>query len=96
MAVLGNELSHITDFKGRGFLELALWAMRYLFVKRRAKIERATDMDTIEHGLGWQLYAWAEYFVNESHPNKHYRKMREKKYLRPDKILAYMKSHHLK
>ncbi len=96
VAVLGHELSHVNDFKSRGFFELAFWGLRYLFVKQRTKIERGTDEDTIEHGLGRQLYEWAEYFLHESTANKHYRKMREKKYLHPDEILAYMKSFQLK
>lgn len=91
VAVLGHELAHVTDFKGRGFLELVMWALRYLFAKQSSKIERLTDMNTIEHGLGWPLYRWAEYFINESKANKHYRKIRQKKYLHPDEIAAYIR-----
>ncbi len=92
IAVLGHELSHVTDFKSRGFFDLALFALRYLFVKQSTKIERSTDKNTIEHGLGWPLYQWAEYFINKSNANKHYRKMRQRKYLHPYEILAYMES----
>lgn len=90
-AVLGHELSHVTDFKSHGFLELLIWGLRYLFVKQSTKIERLTDKSTIQHGLGWPLYQWAEYFINESNANKHYRKIRQRRYLHPDEILAYIK-----
>lgn len=37
VAVLGHELSHVTDFKSRGFFELALWALRVSFCKAKCK-----------------------------------------------------------
>ncbi len=90
VAVIGHELAHIVDFKSRGFLDLALWGLKYLFVKTSIKIERKTDKIAIRHGLGWPLYYWADYILNQSTANKHYRKIKEKKYMHPDEILQYM------
>ena len=95
VAVIGHELAHIVDFKSRGFFDLALWGLKYLFVKTSTKIERKTDRITIQHGLGWPLYDWADYVLNQSAPHKHYKKIKEKKYMQPDEILQYMKLHKL-
>ncbi len=95
VAVIGHELAHIVDFRGRGLFDLALWGLKYLFVKTSTKIERKTDRITIQHGLGWPLYYWADYVLNESKANKHYKKIKEKKYMQPDEILRYMVSNNL-
>ncbi|MEP6584417.1 MAG: hypothetical protein ABJA90_09120 [Ginsengibacter sp.] len=95
IAVIGHELAHVVDFKSRGFLDLALWGLKYLFVKTSTNIERQTDKIAIRHGLGWPLYFWADYVLNQSTANKHYKKIKEKKYMHPDEILQYMASHKL-
>ena len=95
VAVIGHELAHIVDFKSRGFFDLALWGLKYLFVKTSTKIERKTDRITIQHGLRWPLYYWADYILNQSTANKRYKKIKEKKYMHPDEILQYMTLHKL-
>ncbi len=95
VAVIGHELAHVVDFRGRGFFDLALWGLKYLFVKTSTKIERKTDRITILHGLGWPLYYWADFILNQSTANKHYKKIKEKKYMHPDEILQYMTLHKL-
>lgn len=95
VAVIGHELAHIADFKSRGFFDLTLWGLKYLFVKTSTGIERKTDRITIRHGLGWPLYYWADYILNRSTANKRYKKLKEKKYMHPDEILQYMRLHKL-
>lgn len=95
VAVMGHELAHIVDFKSRGFFDLAFWGLKYLFVKTSIKIERKTDKIAIRHGLGWPLYYWADYVLNQSTANKHYKKIKERKYMHPDEILQYMTLHKL-
>ncbi len=95
VALIGHELAHVLDFKSRGFFDLAWWGAGYLFVKQRTKIEMLADKTTIKHGLGWQLYHWADFVLNQSTANKRYIKMKETKYLLPEKILRYMKKNGL-
>lgn len=71
------------------------WGFTYLFVKQRTKIEKSADQTTVLHGLGWQLYLWADYVLNKSTANKNYLKMKQTKYLSPAKILRYMKENGL-
>lgn len=95
VAVIGHELAHVVDFKSRGFFDMALWGLKYLFIKTSTKIERKTDRITIQHGLGLHLYYWADFILNHSTANKHYKKIKEKKYMHPDEILKYMRLHKL-
>ncbi len=95
VAVIGHELAHIVDFRSRGFFDLALWGLKYLFVKTSTRIERKTDRITIKHGLGWPLYYWSDYILNKSTANKRYKKIKEKKYLHPEEILQYMAANNL-
>ena len=95
VALIGHELAHILDFKSRGFLEMAWWGLSYMFTKHRTKIEKIADKTSIKHGLGRQLYHWANFVLNHSTANKHYLKMKDSKYLLPDEILRYMKEYNL-
>ena len=47
VAVIGHELAHIIDFKSRGLFDLALWGLKYLFVKTSTKNERKKDIRSI-------------------------------------------------
>ena len=95
VALIGHELAHVLDFKSRGFLDMVWWGLGYLFIKQRTKIETLADKTTIKHGLGWQLYHWADFVLHYSGANKHYLKMKESKYLLPSEILRYMKENGL-
>ena len=81
VAVIGHELAHVVDFKSRGFFDMAWWGITYLFVKQRTKIEKGQIRSTIQHGLGWPLYHWADFVLNQSTANKHYKKMKRTKYM---------------
>ncbi len=90
VAVIAHELAHVADFKRRSFFDMVWWGISYLIVKQRTKIEMRTDQSTIKHGLGWPLYQWADFVLYHSTANKRYKKIKETKYMQPDKILKYM------
>ncbi|MEP6927642.1 MAG: hypothetical protein ABI834_08400 [Ginsengibacter sp.] len=91
VAVLGHELAHVTDFKNRSFFDMVWWGLSYLIVKQRTKIEIRTDKSTIRHGLGWPLYNWANFVLNYSKANEHYKRIRQTKYMQPNEISEYIK-----
>lgn len=95
VALIGHELAHVADFKNRNFFDMVWWGVTYLFVKQRTKIEKSADQATVRHGLGWQLYLWADYVLNKSTANKNYLKLKQTKYLSPAQILRYMKENGL-
>jgi len=90
VSVIGHELAHVSDFKRRSFFDMVWWGLSYLIVKQRTKIELRTDETTIEHGLGWPLYYWADYVLYHSTANKRYKKIKQTKYMQPRQILQYM------
>jgi hypothetical protein len=90
VAAIAHELAHVMDFKSRNFLGMTRWGGNYLFEKSIAKIERRTDKIVIEHGLGWQLYKWTDFVLNNSASDKRYLKMRRERYLLPNEIKEYI------
>lgn len=95
IAVIGHEFAHVTDFKSRSFFDMILWGFKYLFVKQQTTIEIRADKLTIRHGLGWPLYYWADFLLNHSKANKHYKRIKETRYMQPDEILEFMYKHKL-
>ena len=93
VAVIGHELAHVADFKTRRLFGMIWWGLNYQFVKQRTRIELRTDESTIEHGLGWPLYHWADFVLNHSNANKRYIRMKGSRYMLPDEILQYMKKY---
>lgn len=90
VAVIAHELAHVMDFKRRSFFGMALWGVRYLFVKQRARIEKRADELVIRRGLGTQLYLWADFVLHYSTVRKHYLKIKQTRYLLPDEIKKYI------
>lgn len=87
VGLIGHELAHVKIFKQKRFFELLFWGFKYLFQKQQKKLEIQTDELTIKMGLGWPLFAWADYVINHSHAKESYIKMKENKYLSPTQIL---------
>lgn len=59
--------------------------------KNRIKIERKTDVSTIEHGLGFQLYNFVDYVLNQSSANSEYKDFKRLNYLHLSEILEIIK-----
>lgn len=61
IGVLGHELAHIADYNTKNTFQLLGLSFGMLSAKYVDKFEWNTDKRTIEHGLGYQLYAWSSY-----------------------------------
>lgn len=60
IGVLGHELSHISDYLNKGFGEMFTVAINEVFSKKKVdKFEFKTDLNCINHGLGYQLLDWS-------------------------------------
>lgn len=60
IGVLGHELSHISDYLNKGFGEMFTVAKNEVFSKNKVdKFEFKTDLNCINHGLGYQLLDWS-------------------------------------
>ncbi|MEO6868187.1 MAG: hypothetical protein ABI168_00995 [Ginsengibacter sp.] len=87
VGLIGHELAHVEIFKQKKFFGLLFWGFKYLFQKQQKQLEIDTDKLTIQKGLGWPLYAWADFVLNHSNAKDSYIKMKTNKYLSPSQIL---------
>ena len=91
VGAIGHELSHVADFNKRSFLGMVWWGIKYVSKKSRVKIERRTDISTIQHGLGMELYYFVDFVLNHSTANSQYKKFKRLNYLTPAEILELTK-----
>ena len=91
IGVIGHELAHTVSYLDKKATRLFWTAFRYqLFEEYLVKFENATDIRTIDHGLGYQLLAWSEF--------QHHIKIQEgkgRRYLSPDQIKVAIKDNSL-
>lgn len=91
IGVLGHELAHIAYYRERSGLQILRDGICYLFPEFRQNFEKETDLRTIRHGLGEQLYAWSIFLQSsiEKYPEiKATRFVFEERYLKPQEIEA--------
>jgi len=90
IGALGHEFAHITDYSHRNVLQLFGRLFDYTGKKSRARFEHEIDSITIGHGLGWRLYDWATYVLDQSNASGKYKHYKREIYLRPEQIIALM------
>lgn len=90
--VLGHELAHIIDFSHRNFFGMMDFGINYLNKSKRRKLERATDLSTINHGLAKELFQWSSFVLRSPLITPAYKRMRKRFYLSPEEIknLSYL------
>lgn len=87
VGLLGHEFGHILDYKDKTIFQVTKRLLAYSSKKTKAKFEKEIDMITIKKGLGWQLYAWANYVLNQSNASMKYKAFKKEIYLTPLQIL---------
>lgn len=93
VGVIGHELAHVLDYSGKSSIGIAIVGFRYLFPSYRRKMEHYTDELTLAHGLGYQLYDWANFVFTESDCGENYRNYKQKYYYREHEIEQLMRLH---
>lgn len=91
IGVIGHELGHVVDYSQKGFLRIAGTGIGYLFRNYRRKLEATIDRITIAHGLGWQVYDFADFVMNRSDAPKSYKRYKRKNYLSPLQIKKHIR-----
>ena len=72
---LGHELAHICEYEKMSTMQTVSFALKYVGSKKFVrKVERITDLITIEHGLTFPLYAGTDYLLRNKDISKNYRK----------------------
>lgn len=91
VGVLGHEFNHIIDFSERGFFRIVGRLFNYTSKKGKRRYEGEIDRMTIEKGLGWQLYDWADYNINKSNAKAKYKDYKRTVYFTPNELIIIMK-----
>jgi hypothetical protein len=91
IGVIGHELGHIIDYEKRTKSGIFARGIDYLSHKRKKAFEYKIDSITIEKGLGWQLYEWAQYsMIDNKISTEEYKKYKRETYMQPEMIRKYM------
>jgi hypothetical protein len=88
VGIIGHELAHILDYSHKSVFRLIGNGIGYLFPAYRKKYEGKTDIRTIKHGLGWQLFDFVDYIMNRSHASESYLRMKKRIYMDEGEIRA--------
>jgi hypothetical protein len=86
VGVIGHELAHIVDYENRGTGNIAKLGIDYATGHYPPEFEKSIDRLTIQRGLGWQLFDWADFVLNKSKASKEYKEFKRKSYLTPEEI----------
>jgi hypothetical protein len=88
VGIIGHELAHILDYSHKSAFRIIGNGIGYLFPSYRRKFEGATDIRTIKHGLGWQLFDFVNFLMNHSHASASYLRMKKRIYMNEGEIKA--------
>ncbi len=91
VGIFGHELSHILQYQQRKNLGLIVFLLSYLTTDFSKKVEFEADIIAIKHGLGWQVYDFVNYILNNANLDKIYRNKKLKDYFSEKDILEFMK-----
>lgn len=88
IGLFGHELTHFSDYRRRSFFGVVGRLFSYATERGKETFEKEIDSLTIERGLGWQLYDWSFFVLNNSNGTEKYKNFKRKIYLEPNEIKA--------
>lgn len=91
VGIFGHELSHICQYKMRRNFGLAIMLINYLTTDFSKKVEFEADIIAIKHGLGWQVYDFTSFILNNANLNKIYRNKKLRDYYSEKDILEFIR-----
>jgi len=90
IGLIGHELSHIVDYENRGILNLVSLLFKYSDLEFKEHFEKFIDLQTINKGLAWQLYDWADFSMCTSNASEQYKRFKMAFYMEPDEIKKFI------
>jgi hypothetical protein len=89
IGVIGHEFAHVFDYETRSFTGVLQRGLNYLTRNGKKTYERSIDKLTIQKGLGWQLYDWADFSMYKSEKaTDKYKDFKRDIYMSPEEIKA--------
>lgn len=91
IGLFGHEFNHFVDYSTKNIFGVIARLIAYSSKKSKEKFEKEIDLMTINRGLGWELYDWSYYVLNESVATEKYKKFKRRIYLEPEEIEELIK-----
>jgi hypothetical protein len=87
IGVIGHEIAHVLDYEERNVAGVIKRGIDYLTPKTKREYERKIDLLTIQRGLGWQLYDWANFSMHQStRATEKYKQFKQDTYMSSSEI----------
>lgn len=94
IGLIGHELGHVADYKQKNMIRILANGIAYVLSSSyRKAFEANVDNITIEHGLGWQLHAFADFVFNDARISKSYQSFKESNYPSPQRYEEWLKEY---
>lgn len=91
IGLIAHEIAHIIDYESGNRKHVMSRGFDYLKESSKKKYESTVDSITVAYGLGWQLYDWAYFSLNNSKSSQKYKDFKSRIYMSPDLILEQIK-----
>ena len=86
IGLFGHEFSHFVDYHHNNLFGVIGRFFSYSSKTKKETFEKEIDLITIKKGLGWQLYDWSYFVLNQSVATVDYKYFKKLVYLEPDEI----------
>ena len=86
IGLMGHEFCHILDYNSMSIWKLLKLSISYKSKKGKIVLENKIDRMTISKGLGWQVYDWSDFVLNNSNASELYKNYKRRIYLKPNEI----------
>lgn len=86
IGLMGHEFCHILDYNSMSIWKLLKLSISYKSKKGKIVLENKIDRMTIAKGLGWQVYDWSDFVLNNSNASESYKNYKRRIYLNPNEI----------
>lgn len=94
VGLIGHELGHIVDYNQKSMLCIIANGIAYVLSSDyRKAFEINVDKIAIEHGLGWQLYAFSDFVFNKARISESYREFKKENYPSPQQYKKWLKNY---
>lgn len=94
IGLIGHELGHVVDYMKKSMIRVIGNGVAYVLNSHyRKTFEANVDQITIEHGLGWQLYAFSYFVFNHVDIAEDYLEFKKNNYPNPERYEEWLRDY---